>query len=206
MKKLMIILMITGVFAGCKNSKKLSQNNTSPQRNMYLDVHHLGKGNVTAQAVAKAHAKDLATQEKYGVNFIKYWVDEEQGDVYCLSESPNEEMVKKTHEEAHGLVPQEVRLVSAGEAASLSGDSRLFLDIHNLGKGNVTAEAVAEAHEHDLKVQGKYGVNFINYWVDEDAGMVYCLSEAKNSDAVVQTHTEAHGLVPDEIVEVIQGE
>ena len=49
-------------------------------------------------------------------------------------------------------------------------------------------------------------MNFINYWVDEDAGKVYCLSEAKNSDAVIQTHTEAHGLIPDEIVEVTQGE
>ena len=38
---------------------------------------------------------------------------------------------------------------------------QLYIDIHYLGAGNVTAEAVADAHKKDLEVQGQYGVNFI---------------------------------------------
>jgi hypothetical protein len=56
----------------------------SAQTHLFIDVHHLGAGKVTAEAVADAHAKDLAVQKKYGTQFIKYWVDEKAGDVYCL--------------------------------------------------------------------------------------------------------------------------
>ncbi|TKK68094.1 DUF4242 domain-containing protein [Ilyomonas limi] len=93
-----------------------------------------------------------------------------------------------------------------GSAAALTGNKKLFLDIHKLGAGNVTAEAVADAHKKDLAVQGKYDVNFINYWVDEKAGVIMCLSEANSAESVVGTHKEAHGLIPVEIHNVKQGE
>ncbi|WP_431211540.1 nickel-binding protein [Puia sp. P3] len=58
---------------------------------LYLDVHHLGPGKVTAAAVAEAHAKDLAVQRKYGVHFLKYWVDEAGGTsiAFLLLLTPN---------------------------------------------------------------------------------------------------------------------
>ena len=87
----------------------------------------------------------------------------------------------------------------------MKGKSSLFLDIHELGAGNVTKEAVADAHEKDLLVQSKNGVNFINYWVDEAIGKVYCLSESPSAEAVKHTHAEAHGLIPKEIMEVTLG-
>ncbi|MBK8503952.1 MAG: DUF4242 domain-containing protein [Saprospiraceae bacterium] len=86
------------------------------------------------------------------------------------------------------------------------GNKKLFLDIHQLGASNVSAEAVAEAHKNDLAIQEKYGVNFINYWVDEKAGVVICLSEAASPESVIHTHKEAHGLIPIEIRNVKQGE
>ena len=39
---------------------------------LYIDVHQLEPGKVKFEDVAKAHAKDLATEKKYAVNFIKY--------------------------------------------------------------------------------------------------------------------------------------
>jgi len=126
--------------------------------------------------------------------------------VYCLSESPSPDLIKETHEKAHGLVPQEVHEVTSGEEATFSGKSHYFLDIHQLGEGNVTKEAVAEAHKQDLQVQGKNNVNFINYWVAEKEGVVYCLSEATDEQNVILTHSEAHGLIPDQVVEVKLGE
>jgi hypothetical protein len=77
----------------------------------------------------------------------------------------------------------------------------LFMDIHKKVDG-VTADAVAGAHEKDLEVGSKYGVNYKKYWIDEDSGTIFCLVEAPNKEAAERVHREAHGLVADEIHEV----
>ncbi|MBE7174293.1 MAG: DUF4242 domain-containing protein [Williamsia sp.] len=74
-----------------------------------------------------------------------------------------------------------------------------------MGAGKVAAADVAQAHQKDLATQKKYGVNFINYWVDEKTGDIFCLSQAADANAVVSTHQEAHGLLPAEILQVKQG-
>jgi Protein of unknown function (DUF4242) len=175
-------------------------------KKLFIDVHQLEPGKVKYEDVAKAHAKDLATEGKYGVHFIKYWVNEEKGLVYCLSSASDTESIKKTHAEAHGLVPHTCYPVTDGMEAALKGKQNLFLDIHYLGAGKVSANDVAEAHKKDLATEGKYGVNFINYWVNEKDGMVMCLSEAKDSASIIKTHKEAHGLVPAKILKVKQGQ
>jgi hypothetical protein len=173
-------------------------------KHLFIDVHQLEPGKVTYAAVAQAHAKDLATQDKYGVRFIKYWVDEKKGLVYCLSSSKDSAAIRKTHAAAHGLLPAHIYPVTEGNAAALKGDQNLFLDIHYLGK--VSAKDVAAAHQKDLAVQNKYGVNFINYWVNEKEGMVMCLSQAKDSASIANAHKEAHGLLPAQVLKVKQGE
>ncbi len=80
----------------------------------------------------------------------------------------------------------------------------LHLDERRNMKG-VKAEAVAEAHANDLKVQSRYGVNHRSYRVDEKKGANFCLVEASSADAAARVHKEAHGLVADEIHEVKQG-
>ena len=191
----------------CAQTKKAETSaHNLPVKNLYLDVHQLTPGKVKFEDVAAAHLKDLAVEKKYDVHFINYWVDEEKGLVYCLSSAGDSSSITKTHAEAHGLLPDHIFKVTEGSEATLTGNKRLFLDIHKLGAGNVTAAAVADAHKKDLAVQGKYGVNFINYWVDEKAGVVMCLSEAADSNAIIKTHKEAHGLIPVQILKVKQGE
>lgn len=174
--------------------------------NLFLDVHYLGAGKVTAKDVAAAHEKDLAVESKYGVNFIKYWVDEKSGTVMCLAQAPDSMALIKTHKEAHGLIPDEVYEVTEGQQAIMKGKTNLYMDLHELGAGKVTAEAVADAHKKDLAVQKKYGVNFINYWVDEKRGVVMCLAQAPDSTALINTHKEAHGLIPVKVELVQQGQ
>ena len=174
--------------------------------NYFIDVHQLEPGKVKFEDVAGAHAKDLATQGKYNVQFIKYWVDEKQGLVYCLSSSTDTASIRKTHAEAHGLLPDHIYQVEPGVEAALTSQKNMFLDIHYLGAGKVTAADVAGAHAKDLAVQGKHGVNFINYWVNEKDGVVMCLSQAKDQDAVAATHKEAHGLIPTTVLKVKQGQ
>ena len=79
----------------------------------------------------------------------------------------------------------------------------LYMDMHKV-KG-VTAKAVAEAHAKDLKVQGKHGVKYLRYWVDESSGTIFCLSEAPSAEAAARVHREAHGLVADQVFEVKEG-
>ena len=183
-----------------------SQTTLPDSTHLYIDVHHLGPGKVTAAAVAGAHQKDLAVEKKYNVQFIKYWVDVNKGDVYCLSAANDPQSIRATHAEAHGLLPDVIYKVSEGQEAMVKGNNNLYLDIHELGAGNVTAAAVAAAHQKDLAVEHKYGVNFINYWVDEKNGTVLCLSQAPDSTAVINTHREAHGLIPVSVVKVEQGQ
>ena len=172
---------------------------------LFLDVHQLEPGKVKFEGVAQAHAKDLVTQDKYGVNFIKYWVDEDKGLVYCLASATDTMSMRKTHAEAHGLLPDHIYPVTDGLEAAMKGNKNLFLDVHYLGAGKVTAKDVAGAHVKDLAVQDKYGVNLINYWVDEKEGIVMCLAEAKDADSLIKTHKEAHGLIPDKVMKVKQG-
>jgi len=80
----------------------------------------------------------------------------------------------------------------------------LFMDTHSL-EGGVKAEDVAEAHRADLAAQGKYGVSYLRYWVDEDAGKIFCLVDAPDAEAANQVHREAHGLVAESIHPVIEG-
>lgn len=77
----------------------------------------------------------------------------------------------------------------------------LFMDVHSVVDG-VSADDVAEAHMADLETQTKYGVSFLRYWVDENAGKIFCLVEADSAEDARSVHREAHGLVADEIYPV----
>ena len=173
---------------------------------LYIDVHKMPGGKVNFEDVAGAHAKDLSVQDKYGVKFIKYWVDEKNGSIYCLASAADSNAIRKAHAEAHGLLPEQILPVAEGTAAAEKGGKQFFLDVHEFGPGNVHAKDVEGAHKKDLSVQKKYGVNFINYYVDEKAGVVMCLSEAKDEKSIRATHKEAHGLMPTYIMKVKQGD
>ena len=178
----------------------------APTKRLFLDVHELGKGKVTAQAVAEAHQKDLATQAKYGVDFKAYWVDEKEGKIYCLAEAPSAEATRAVHREAHGLLADKIVEVTPDSASwTPTPNTKPFLDFHFFGAGKVTAQGVAEAHQKDLAAGPSHHVRFLNYWLDEANGTVVCLSEAPNAEAAVATHREAHGLIPDSIEEVAEG-
>ena len=76
-----------------------------------------------------------------------------------------------------------------------------YMDIHEI-PGGITADEVAKAHAHDAAVEGKYGVHYHKYWVNERAGKIFCLCEAPNAEAAMQVHREAHGQVAEKIIQV----
>ena len=80
---------------------------------LFMDIHQHIEG-LTGAAVAQAHAADLATQEKHGVKYLRYWFDEGSGKVFCLVEAPSKEAAIAVHREAHGLVADEIIEVNEG--------------------------------------------------------------------------------------------
>lgn len=76
----------------------------------------------------------------------------------------------------------------------------IYMDIHEIP--GVTPEAVGAAHLADVGTQGKYGVVYHKYWLNEAQGKVFCLCSAPNPDAAMSVHREAHGLVAEKIIEV----
>ena len=79
----------------------------------------------------------------------------------------------------------------------------LYMDEHDIP--GVKAGDVVGAHAADVKVQGKYGVDYKHYWVDEKAGKVFCLVDAPDKETATQVHREAHGLTAHTLYEVEQG-
>jgi len=80
---------------------------------LFLDIHNKVDG-LTSDSIAEAHKKDLSVQKKYGVNYLKYWFNENDGRVFCLVEAPDKESAIKVHKEAHGLLADEIFEVNEG--------------------------------------------------------------------------------------------
>jgi hypothetical protein len=80
---------------------------------LYMDVHNID-GGVALKDVAQAHMADLATQDQFGVRYLRYWVDESNGKVFCLVDSPDAEAANRVHREAHGLVADAIYPVEEG--------------------------------------------------------------------------------------------
>ena len=78
---------------------------------LFMDVHNID-GGVSAQDAAGAHAADVATQGAYGVDYRTYWLDEAAGKLFCLVEAPDADAANTVHREAHGMVADEIYLVT----------------------------------------------------------------------------------------------
>jgi hypothetical protein len=80
---------------------------------LYMDVHRID-GGVSIDDVAKAHEADLQTQGEHDVSYLRYWVDEGQGAIFCLVDAPSVDAANTVHREAHGLVADAIYEVKEG--------------------------------------------------------------------------------------------
>jgi hypothetical protein len=79
---------------------------------LFMDVHNLD--GVAADDVAKAHLADLEKQGVYDVKYLRYWVSEPEGKVFCLVDAPSATAANDVHREAHGLVADAIYPVQEG--------------------------------------------------------------------------------------------
>jgi hypothetical protein len=81
---------------------------------LFMDIHEKLPAGATAQDVAAAHQADLKVQNQYGVVYLRYWMDEKNGQVFCLAEAPDAESAVAVHREAHGLLADRIFEVVEG--------------------------------------------------------------------------------------------
>lgn len=93
----------------------------------YMDIHEI-PGGVSPVEVAKAHAKDLEVQGKYGVHYHKYFINEKAGKVFCLCHAPNAEAADQVHKDAHGLRAGKIIQVEPDVADLFMGGSEVNAD------------------------------------------------------------------------------
>lgn len=80
---------------------------------LFMDVHTIA-GGVSVDDVTKAHMADLQTEGKHDVRYLRYWVNEGDGKVFCLVDAPSSQAAATVHREAHGLVADEIYPVQEG--------------------------------------------------------------------------------------------
>lgn len=80
---------------------------------LFMDMHNID-GGVAVKDVEQAHLADLQTQDRYGVRYLRYWVNEGDGKVFCLVDSPDAAAATRVHREAHGLVANAIYPVVEG--------------------------------------------------------------------------------------------
>jgi class 3 adenylate cyclase len=136
----------------------------------FMDRHDLV--GATPEAIARAHIKDLETQDRFGVRFIHYWYDHDRQHAFCLAQGPDLDSIRAAHEAAHGLLPGRVIEVDEESAVAFLGGfvpraageayvdtafrAIMFTDIVDSTKLTQRlgdAGAMAVLHRHDLIVQ-----------------------------------------------------
>src|SRR4051812_48090674 len=87
---------------------------------LFMDRHNVD--GVTPEALADAHARDLAMQGKHGTKYLKYWHDQTRGCAFCLVEAPTKDAAVQVHREAHGLLAEEIMEVDPNTVRAFLGD------------------------------------------------------------------------------------
>jgi hypothetical protein len=67
-----------------------------------MDFHQFES--ITVEDVKKAHIADISVQEKFGVKYHQFWVNEVSGSVFCLVEGPDTKTCELCHQVAHGNI------------------------------------------------------------------------------------------------------
>jgi class 3 adenylate cyclase len=89
---------------------------------LYMDRHDLP--GVTAEQIAQAHVMDLGPSERHGVRFLTYWFDPETATAFCLATAPSPEAMQAVHQESHGLIANEIIVVSEDGVLRFLGSIR----------------------------------------------------------------------------------
>jgi len=86
---------------------------------IFMDRHDMR--DMTAEAIAAAHRRDLEVQDKYGVKYMTYWFDQDRGTGFCLVDAPDPATAEQVHREAHGEIPSDIIAVDLAAVEAFLG-------------------------------------------------------------------------------------
>ena len=89
---------------------------------LFMDIHRSAEG-VTPEALAEAHLADVQAQERYGVKYLRYWFNQPTGHIFCLVDAPDAAAANAVHQEAHGMLAEQIIQVEGGTIGAFLGDS-----------------------------------------------------------------------------------
>ena len=80
---------------------------------LFMDVHTMAGpvGLARRRAGARGGPADAGALRR---DYLRYWVDQAQGKIFCLVEAPDADAAASVHREAHGLVADEIYPVTEG--------------------------------------------------------------------------------------------
>lgn len=122
---------------------------------LFMDYH---KGlSISVEEIKRAHMADESVQSKYGVVYHQYWVNEQDGTVFCLMEGPDKESCAAVHREAHGDVACSIIEVSSGYYKLFMGEAKI------LDRGHVShADGTPDPGIRNILVINIQGLNTVS--------------------------------------------
>ena len=85
----------------------------------FMDRHDLD--GATPEAIAAAHVKDVATQDRFGVQYVHYWYDHDRQHAFCLARAPDADAAEGVHRASHGLLPNRILEVDEATVTAFLG-------------------------------------------------------------------------------------
>lgn len=152
---------------------------------LFMDVHKGLKG-LSRKDAERAHLQDVKIQDKYGVKYHKFWMNEEEGTVFCLIEGPDIEACHAVHYEASGMTACEIIEVNPSDVSLI------------MGNGNTTAEGVA-VHP-DGKMDSAVRTFLFTDIVDST------ILTSKYGDSTTMSVLRAHNLIVRDDLQINNGE
>src|SRR6185295_3233756 len=84
-----------------------------------MDFHVIP--NITIEDAMKAHLADEEIQKKYGVKYLRFWLNEKAGNIFCLVEGPDQKTCETVHKLAHGHLACAIVEVDPGYESLIMG-------------------------------------------------------------------------------------
>jgi class 3 adenylate cyclase len=72
----------------------------------FIDRHEFS--GLTATDAANMHLKDMALQDRFGVQLLTYWFDYNRQTAFCLATAASDDALTALHRESHGGIPNQV--------------------------------------------------------------------------------------------------
>jgi len=104
---------------------------------LYMDIHTVDSDTFSVEDVVKAHMKDLAVQDRFGVIQLKYWVNVDAKTLFCLMEGPDKEACHQVHKQSHGNTACNIIEVSDNEYNLFMGVGTQINDLAQTQSGDL---------------------------------------------------------------------